>query len=179
MFDKILSVVLRFEGGYVNDPKDAGGETNKGVTQGTYNTHRKSWHLSPQSVRYITDEEVRRIYESFYRDCSADKFESTHPRTSLVHFDFSINAGIKQGAKTLQRAVGGLLVDGVIGPKTLAGVSISDDLSLALDYLKEREKHYRLISDGSTIQRTNNKSFLKGWLWRNNKLKVIINDWPA
>lgn len=184
MFDKILPIVLKFEGGYVNDPNDSGGATNFGVTQKTYNLFRKAQKVSPQDVRYITQDEVHKIYESFFRDSFSDRFVGTHPRTALVHFDFSINAGTAQAAKTLQRAVGGLLIDGIIGPKTLAGVNLSDDLSLALDYLNQREKYYRLISDGSTIQREKNKKFLKGWLWRNNKLKVIVkevlpNDWSS
>ena len=30
-FDDIIEVVLEHEGGYVNDPKDTGGETNFGI----------------------------------------------------------------------------------------------------------------------------------------------------
>ena len=32
-FDDIIEVVLEHEGGYVNDPKDPGGETNFGVAK--------------------------------------------------------------------------------------------------------------------------------------------------
>ena len=35
-FDRALSLTLRYEGGYVNHPKDPGGATNKGVTQKVY-----------------------------------------------------------------------------------------------------------------------------------------------
>ena len=31
-FDDIIEVVLKHEGGYVNDPNDLGGETNYGIT---------------------------------------------------------------------------------------------------------------------------------------------------
>ena len=31
-FDKMLKFVLQREGGYVHDPHDLGGETNKGIT---------------------------------------------------------------------------------------------------------------------------------------------------
>jgi len=31
-FNSFLPILLKFEGGYVNDPADPGGETNKGVT---------------------------------------------------------------------------------------------------------------------------------------------------
>ena len=32
-FDDIIEVVLEHEGGYVNDPKDPGGETNFGIAK--------------------------------------------------------------------------------------------------------------------------------------------------
>lgn len=39
-FEKMLKFVLEKEGGYVNDPNDLGGETNKGITTATYNAYR-------------------------------------------------------------------------------------------------------------------------------------------
>ena len=41
-FEKMLKFVLQEEGGYVNDPHDRGGETNKGITHATYDSYRKS-----------------------------------------------------------------------------------------------------------------------------------------
>ena len=35
-FDECLKLVLHHEGGYVNHPKDPGGETNLGVTKKVY-----------------------------------------------------------------------------------------------------------------------------------------------
>ena len=35
-FDEIIDVVLHHEGGYVNDPKDPGGETNYGISKRAY-----------------------------------------------------------------------------------------------------------------------------------------------
>ena len=35
-FDECLKLVLHHEGGYVNHPKDPGGETNMGVTKRVY-----------------------------------------------------------------------------------------------------------------------------------------------
>jgi type VI secretion system secreted protein VgrG len=35
-FDLFLPIVLKFEGGHVDDPDDPGGETNKGITMATF-----------------------------------------------------------------------------------------------------------------------------------------------
>ena len=61
-FKKALKFVLKWEGGYVNNPHDKGGATNKGITQNTYNTWLKSLSLAPRDVKNITQEEVEQIY---------------------------------------------------------------------------------------------------------------------
>ena len=61
-FEKMLKFVLEKEGGYVNDPNDLGGETNKGITTATYNAYRISKGLKKQSVKYISDKEVCSVH---------------------------------------------------------------------------------------------------------------------
>ena len=46
LFKKALAFVLKWEGGYVNNPYDKGGATNKGITQNTYNAWLKSCGLA-------------------------------------------------------------------------------------------------------------------------------------
>ena len=41
-FDLFLPILLRFEGGFVDDPTDPGGETNKGITMATFRHLGKS-----------------------------------------------------------------------------------------------------------------------------------------
>ena len=62
LFKKALKFVLKWEGGYVNDPDDKGGATNKGITQCTYNGWLKTKGLKPKDVKNITDVEVAQIY---------------------------------------------------------------------------------------------------------------------
>ncbi len=171
-FNEDLPVILKFEGGFVDDPDDSGGATNKGVTQETYNRFRKLWQTSLQHVRYITDDEVRRIYEAFYKDCKADTISRTHPITGLVHFDCGINSGSKQAAKILQRALAVEPVDGIIGSITLTALNLSSDSETARQYLKERESFYKSL----VAKRPKDQKFLKGWLWRLAHLEKIIND---
>ena len=54
-YDDALAFVLRWEGGFVNDPNDHGGRTNKGVTQRVYDAWRASQGQLAADVAKISD----------------------------------------------------------------------------------------------------------------------------
>jgi lysozyme family protein len=118
-FEKALALVLEHEGGYVNHPKDPGGATNRGVTQAVYDAYRKMRGRGPQSVKFITDEELRAIYKFQYWD----KVQGDFLPNGLDYavFDFAVNSGVSRAAKYLQ-AVIGVEQDGQIGARTLAAI---------------------------------------------------------
>jgi lysozyme family protein len=116
-FDASLAAVLKTEAGYVNDPKDPGGATNRGVTQKVYNLWRADHGLPIQSVKLITPAEVFAIYKKQYWDrVRGDELPSG---VDYCVFDFAVNSGVHKASCVLQEA---LLVDidGKIGPNTLA-----------------------------------------------------------
>jgi lysozyme family protein len=115
-YAQALKQVLKYEGGYVDHPKDPGGPTNKGITQAVYDAWRKSYNQPTQSVRYINDLEVGGIYRQYYWDrISGDDLPSG---VDFAVFDYAVNSGVSRAAKTLQ-AVVGVTQDGVIGPATI------------------------------------------------------------
>ena len=115
-YAQALKQVLKYEGGYVDHPKDPGGPTNKGVTQAVYDDWRKSQNLSVQSVRNIADSEVAAIYKNLYWDrVSGDLLPSG---VDFAVFDYAVNSGVSRAAKTLQGVVG-VTQDGQIGPQTI------------------------------------------------------------
>jgi lysozyme family protein len=118
-FDKALALVLEHEGGYVNDPHDPGGETNRGVTKAVYDAYRKVRGRGPQSVKFITDAELKAIYKFQYWD----KVQGDHLPAGLDYavFDFAVNSGVGRASKFLQ-AVLGVAQDGQIGARTLAAI---------------------------------------------------------
>ena len=77
-FDLFLPMLLRFEGGYVDDPTDPGGETNKGVTMATF--QRCSHQLlgidpTSQNLQSLTDAQAGIIYRSLYwEEINGDDF---------------------------------------------------------------------------------------------------------
>ena len=115
-YPQALRQVLKYEGGYVDHPKDPGGPTNKGVTQEVYDDWRKSQNLPVQSVRNIADSEVAAIYKNLYWvRISGDNLPSG---VDFAVFDYAVNSGVSRAAKTLQ-AVVGVTQDGQIGPQTI------------------------------------------------------------
>lgn len=103
-FDTMLEFILSQEGGYVNDPVDRGGKTNKGVTQNTYDGYRRKNNLPTQDVRMISDNEIREIYYEFYKGSGADKIDN--PQMALMVFDVAVGSGISR-AKSMFKESGG------------------------------------------------------------------------
>lgn len=170
MFNDALPHILRFEGGYVNDPDDPGGATNKGVTQAVYDAHRRAKKQSLQPVRNISDDEVAEIYKRDYWDnAKCNEIVQTKPNTALIHFDSAVNCGVVQANKLLQRAIHTKIVDGIIGRQTLCDLSIYTDTQVCIALLREREQFYvRLVEKKPVL-----KKFIKSWMWRLRKLKQI------
>lgn len=115
-----LAAVLVHEGGYVNHPKDPGGATNKGVTQGVYDDWRIKKGLPPRSVKHLEQSELEAIYRKQYWDaCRCDDLPSG---VDYCVFDFAVNSGTGRAARFLQEALL-VTVDGRIGPVTLAAAN--------------------------------------------------------
>jgi len=108
-FDLALAHVLRWEGGYSNDPADPGGATNKGITQITYDEWRMERGLPARSVREMTDDEMRAIYaERYWYPVAADWDKRSHPGVALYLFDAAVQHG-PGWARVLAQEVGDVL----------------------------------------------------------------------
>lgn len=116
-FDDALALVLAEEGGRVNNPRDPGGRTNKGVTQAVYSAWRASKGQPTRSVYLIGPDEVAAIYRHQYADCI--RFDDLPPGIGYAVFDEAVNSGPIEAAKRLQQALG-CTPDGAIGLLTLA-----------------------------------------------------------
>lgn len=158
-YPQALKQVLKYEGGYVDHPKDPGGPTNKGVTQAVYDNWRKSQNLSTQSVRAIVDSEVAAIYKNLYWDRVSGDFLPSG--VDFAVFDFAVNSGVSRAAKTLQ-AVVGVTQDGVIGPATIQATKTY----VAMSITNRRLAFMQSLSIWST--------FGKGWSARIADVKAQI-----
>jgi lysozyme family protein len=136
-FDDCLSITLREEGGFVDDPQDSGGMTNLGVTRRVW----EAWTHQPASeadMRALTSAAVAPLYRAQYWNAVVgDQLPSG---IDLCVFDFAVNGGVSRAARTLQACVGAVQ-DGHIGPATLAAVAGHAGLIDA--YQNAREAFYR------------------------------------
>lgn len=111
-FDQAFTKLLGNEGGYSNNEKDPGGETNWGVTKNVAVANGYSGDM-----RDFTQEQAKVIYKKSYWDSfQADKL---HPDIRFDVFDGAVNSGVSQSIKWLQMSVGSF-PDGVMGPSTMA-----------------------------------------------------------
>ena len=144
-----LEKILHHEGGYVNHPKDPGGETNLGVTKRVY----EEWG-GTKDMKDLLVEDVNPIYKKNYWDkCKCDELPNG---LDLCVFDFGVNAGPGRAAKFLQRMIG-TTVDGGIGPNTLRAVDTYVEevgLETAIEnYQSARQSYYEELSTFDTFGR--------------------------
>lgn len=182
-FQKSLSFILGNEGGYSNDPRDSGGETNLGITQSTLDRVQLEFTGLPSSVKDLTRAQAEEIYRVFYwEESKADMLP--YPLCTL-HFDAAVNHGAGGAGKLLQKTINNYAqkagldtrvdVDGAVGAKTLSALCMCLDLKgnvplICEIYCNEREKYYRAIVANNPEKAV----FLRGWLNRLERNRRLI-----
>lgn len=150
-FEQCLALVLKNEGGYVNNPKDPGGRTNLGVTQKVW----EEWVGHPvdeAAMRALGPQDVAPLYKKNYWDkIHGDDLPSG---VDYACFDLAVNSGVGRAAKILQQAVG-VTADGAIGPATLAAVESQNARTLATEICEARLAFLQSLPTWGT--------FGKGW----------------
>lgn len=134
MFRDYIERVLSHEGGYVNDPRDPGGETRWGISKRSYP------HVD---IKRLTRDDAITIYErDFWRRVQGDRLPRQFAFQAL---DAAVNHGIENAVRWMQRAAG-VADDGYIGPMTLAAVARTDPADLVLKFNAERLEFYARLS---------------------------------
>lgn len=169
----IIDGVIAREGGHVNDPRDAGGETIWGITKAV--ARANGW-AGP--MREMPRQKAFDIYwQRYVRDPKFDRIADMNAAIAAECIDTGVNMGPSWGAIFLQRALNGLnnqgklykdiAVDGAVGPGTVGALAA---------YLKHRgaEGVAVLLCAMNCLQgaryielaekRGANEAFLYGWL---------------
>ncbi len=167
-FSKFLPTILKHEGGYVNDPDDPGGATNKGITIKTFERYAHLLGIQPtlENLKSLTDDQAGIIYEKIYWGGIRGE-EIKDVQVAYQFVDFYINAG-SNAIRTMQKSVndlgGNIGVDGKMGPATLGGINGLNGEQLFDKFKANRLAYYQnLVARKPVLQK-----FLKGWTRRTN-----------
>lgn len=188
--DKLLPYILKWEGGFVNDPADTGGATNKGVTIATWRQvgydKDGDGDIDVADLKLLSDADVRNrvLKPAFWDRWKADNIQSQKVANILV--DWVWGSG-KHGIVIPQRLLG-VNPDGVVGNKTLSAVNFADPDQLFDAIYNARVKFLKDITASSVaayekkigrkatekeLMKYTKKRFLKGWLSRLADIKNI------
>lgn len=166
---KLVPFILKFEGGFVNDPDDLGGATNKGITIGTFGEYRKRKGLPPptvQDIKNLSDTDWYEIFKTLYWDrWKADEIKSQSVANILV--DWVWASGV-HGIKRPQRILG-VSPDGIVGSKTIAALNAADPKKLFDAIKADRAK----FIDEICKARPKNEKYRRGWM---NRINAIVYE---
>lgn len=148
-----IPLLLNFEGGYVHDARDPGGETKYGISKRAY---------PDEDIKELTVERACELYKRDYWDrILADQLP---PKLRFPMFDTAVNSGVAQAVKLLQKTVS-TAQDGIIGPKTLRAAWAIDQYKLTANYLGNRLEFLSSLNNFAV--------FGRGWTKR--VAEVLIN----
>ena len=90
-FKEAIEIVLKHEGGYINDKDDPGGETNMGVSKKAY---------PDLDIKTLTKKDVHGIYfRDYWQKAKCDKLPNN---LQLIYFDMVVNMGKSRAVKILK-----------------------------------------------------------------------------
>lgn len=170
-FEVFLPILLRHEGGYVNDPLDAGGETNRGITMSTFQAcSRKLLGIEPTSenLKALTAAQAGIIYrDKYWNKVHGDEFKLQELANMVC--DFYVHAGFN-ATKLFQGVLfdmgADVAIDGHIGPSTMAALKTLSEREVYAAFKQERIRYYENLGG-------KHPKFVKGWLARANSFSDL------
>lgn len=156
-FETAFKFLIGHESGYVNDPKDPGGETKYGISKRSY---------PAEDIKNLTLERAKFLYK---RDYWGPSGCDAAPDLLKFHlFDFGVNSGPKTAVKILQSIVGEVQ-DGAYGPRTTMAVKNFPINNVLFSLSIARLEYMTTLSNWSDHG--------KGWTRRMCKnMRMIVED---
>jgi lysozyme family protein len=162
-FNEIINYTLDFEGGYVMNKSDPGGETNFGISKASF---------PKLDIKNLTKEEAQKIYFlNYFHPLNIEQIPNKNLRFKV--FDMAVLCGTQTSIKNLQNCLNlitgrNISVDGILGSKTnLAIRAISNQEGLVWTFSKGYEDYLMNLASKKTLAQ-----FREGWLKR---ARFLIN----
>ena len=180
--ESIINGIIKLEGGYTNNSKDLGGETNLGITYDVANKPTTKKRLVAMGwdgkMRSLTKPMAFAVYEiEYWNKLNLDTIFGISPFLADKLFDQAVNCGANRAGKWLQRALNAfnrgqkdykdIGVDGGIGKDTLTALdglikkrSRAGAVTVLLQAIISMQgNHYITIGE----DREDNEEFMYGW----------------
>lgn len=158
-FNKFLAYIFEVEGGFTDDENDRGGATNFGITE---EEAREFGYTG--DMQNLTKDFAKNIYlKKYYLGNKLNKI--TDDRVALSIFDWAVNSGgkgIKKAQIVANKFGANLIIDGIIGNKTLEAINAIDPEAFLKEYHEMQRTFYKNLAAKDPSQ----EGFLKGWLNR-------------
>lgn len=174
-FETAIGVILKHEGGWGDDPEDAGGETNFGISTLIIQREKITPEMlglvgppSPGWLKAMTVTAAERVYRQlFWERYRFAGFVSQDVATKV--FDCAVNCGPFNAIRMAQRVANALATtparldeDGSLGPKTFAAVNSCETSAFMVGMRAQMEAHYL----ASILKRPANLKFKSNWMRR-------------
>ncbi len=177
-FSPAFQITMGNEGGYANNPNDSGGETYKGIAR-NYWPSWQGWPTVDAAVANNPSQinstlqanaslqaQVQAFYKTNFWD-TEDLDALNDQQTANQLFDTAVNMGTGTASKFLQEAVnslrpGALVVDGMVGPLTIAAANSEPAEALYNAICALRKARYESIIANNPSQ----EQFANSWFSR-------------
>ena len=146
-----FALVLKNEGGYVDNTADPGGATNLGCTKAVWEQYIGR-SVTKDDIKALTPNDVMPLYKAKYWDTI--KGDDLPEGVDYAVFDFAINSGPSRAAKALQSVLS-VTVDGQIGSATLRALETANPREVATAVCEARLAFLQSLPTYGT--------FGKGW----------------
>lgn len=156
-FELAMIRVFKHEGGYVNDPKDAGGETNFGVSKKAY---------PDVDIKNLTQDQAKDIYyKDWWIHYHYDQIKL--PNVAIKLLDTAVNIGAKKANIILQRCLNlngypNIIDDGGLGTISMLAINHCNDNIILNAYRQAQANYYKAVVQAHP----EDAKFLNGWLTR-------------
>ena len=156
VFDKDI---IEIEGGYDNDPDDAGGETKYGISKRSYPN---------EDIKNLTPERAIEIYtRDWWNPLNLSSIQDQ--TTANLVFRFAVNSGKGTAVKMLQECLNtfvpiipSVTVDGVLGQRTLQAINNIRTIRLHDTFRVASCKYYLDL----VTRKPSQKKYFQGWIKR-------------
>jgi lysozyme family protein len=170
-FESAIPTILRHEGGFSNDPQDAGGATNYGVSLRWLKSQGLLEDLEQQDrtqdeivvIKSMTQEQAAALYKLYWwNPYNYGAIDSQLVATKI--FDTAVNLGAPRAHRIVQACLGfpQEMRDGILGSKSMAEINAAGAAPLVVQIQNMQAAFYmQLVATNPARQK-----FLQGWLNR-------------